>query len=81
MALDHFPLDWKPLRKFADDDPNFTEPGARHYVKSADKFGLQPAILRAGGKILISPSRWYAGLANYTERRLERERSFRRGAA
>lgn len=80
MAFDNFPLDWKPLRKFADDDPNFTEPGVRHYVKSADKFGLQPAILRAGGKILISPSRWYACLAKYTELRMEQERARRRVA-
>jgi len=81
MAFDNFPVDWKPIRRFAAEDDNFTEAGTRHYIRNAEKFGLHEAILRAGGKILISPSRWYAGLANYTERRLERERSFRRGAA
>ncbi len=81
MTFDNFPVDWKPIRRFADEDDNFTEAGTRHYIRNAEKFGLDEAILRAGGKILISPSRWYACLANYTERRLQRERGIHRGAA
>ncbi len=81
MSFDEFPVDWKPIRRFADEDDNFTEAGTRHYIRNAEKFGLQGAILRAGGRILISPSRWYACLEDYTERRLQSERSLRRGAA
>ena len=81
MSLDALPNDWKPIRRFAAEDDNFSEPSIRHYVKSAERFGLHPAIIRAGGKILISPSRWYACLADYTERRLQRERKLHRGAA
>ena len=81
MSFDDFPVDWKPIRRFAAEDDNFTEPSIRHYVKSAEKFGLHPAIIRAGNKILISPSRWYACLADYTERRLQRDRRVHRSAA
>jgi hypothetical protein len=62
MSLDDLPNDWRPIRKFAEGDPNFTEPSVRHYVKNAAKFGLDDAIIRAGSRVLISPSRWYACL-------------------
>ncbi len=75
MSFDDFPVDWKPIRRFAAEDDNFTDAGTRHYIRHADKFGLHDAILRAGGKILISPSRWYACLWKHTERQRQRERN------
>lgn len=66
---DEFPHDWTTIRKFAEADQNFTEHSVRHYVKYAARLGLEPAIIRAGGKILISRSRWYAALQARSQRR------------
>lgn len=70
---DEFPHDWTTIRKFAETDENFTENSIRHYVKNAERLGLEAAIIRAGGRILLSRARWYAALqARAQERRNRR---------
>lgn len=67
--LDNYPNDWTPPKKFAAQDDNWSGSSVRHYIANAEKFGLGDAIIRAGGKILVSPSRWYACLQLRTRER------------
>lgn len=50
---------WYTVRQFCERNPCFTEASVRSYIFDAAAHGLEPAILKAGRKVLVHEQRWF----------------------
>lgn len=53
------------VRTFVQMYPIFSEASVRNYITKAEKFGLGPAIVRMGGRVLIDHEQFIELLRNY----------------
>lgn len=51
---------WFTVRQFCQRNPAFTEASVRSYIFDAARHGLEPAILKAGRKVLVHEKEWFA---------------------